>query len=153
MRRNLLPFCKYSEKHGLNKAKLSVVQTLDTIACCIWAFHIIVHCMPSYTYVCIYRQRVLCGTICIGELNMPQATKLSWNIASPSSMYLAYCKLVKIVKELSAIKDNSCFYSCNKLKFILFFSYAKWYIWTIIYKFSLLRNFSCDITKYLEWWK
>ena len=139
MRRNWLPFCKYSEKHGLNKAKLSVVQTLDTIACCIWAFHIIVHCMPSYTYVCIYRQRVLCGTICIGELNMPQATKLSWNIASPSSMYLAYCKLVKIVKELSAIKDNSCFYSCNKLKFILFFSYAKWYISTIIYKFSLFR--------------
>ena len=70
------------------------------------AFHIIVHCMPSYTYVCIYRQRVLCGTICIGELNMPQATKLSWNIASPSSMYLAYCKLVKIVKELLAMEDN-----------------------------------------------
>ena len=139
MRWNLLPFGKYSKKHGLNEAKLCVVQTLDTIACCIWAFHIIVHCMPSYTYVCIYRQRVLCGTICIGELNMPQATKLSWNIASPSSMYLAYCKLVKIVKELSAIKDNSCFYSCNKLKFILFFSYAKWYIWTIIYKFSLFR--------------
>ena len=135
MRWNLLPFCKYSKKHGLNEAKLGVVQTLDTIACCIWAFHIIVHCMPSYTYVCIYRQRVLCGTICIGELHMPQATKLSWNIASPSSMYLAYCKLIKIVKELSAIKNNSLFYSCTKLNFILYLSYVKWYIRVRIYKF------------------
>ena len=63
---------------------------------------------------------------------MPQATKLSWNIASPSSMYLAYCKLVKILKELFAIEDNPLDLFLQQIKIhILFLRYniTKWLVW------------------------